>query len=292
MNARFYSPTSGRFLTADIIMPGLTNPQAHNRYTYSFGNPLSWVDPTGHSPCSPDDNECHMGLVAADIHTLSGGMLLIHDLAAWTLAELRLILEAVQQIINGLQREAGTAEAARALLSSLIGGTAISLVRSGAEGLMGWNADERRIYIFDKGLQQSQAKITWDLAHEIGHVIETTWAAAAEFVQFTGGTYNETTASFLINELLWFEDDANRYAYSPGGLSGRAKNSRYESWSFNSRRHPSEDLAETIAFGILYGRGGGGSAPRAIGNNYHSYPGTVRMDYYQLIVDRVRGISP
>ncbi|MCL4872068.1 MAG: hypothetical protein KJ063_24165 [Anaerolineae bacterium] len=35
MNARFYSPTSGRFLTADIIMPGLTNPQAHNRYTYS-----------------------------------------------------------------------------------------------------------------------------------------------------------------------------------------------------------------------------------------------------------------
>ncbi len=48
MNARFYSPTIGRFLTADTIVPDAANPQAHNRYTYSLGNPLVFIDPTGH----------------------------------------------------------------------------------------------------------------------------------------------------------------------------------------------------------------------------------------------------
>ncbi|MCL4872315.1 MAG: RHS repeat-associated core domain-containing protein [Anaerolineae bacterium] len=48
MNARFYSPTSGRFLTADTLIPSPANPQAHNRYTYSLGNPIRFIDPSGH----------------------------------------------------------------------------------------------------------------------------------------------------------------------------------------------------------------------------------------------------
>ncbi len=50
MNARFYSPTSGRFLTADTLIPSPTNPQSHNRYSYVLGNAVNLIDPSGHYP--------------------------------------------------------------------------------------------------------------------------------------------------------------------------------------------------------------------------------------------------
>ncbi len=46
--ARFYSPTLGRFLSADTIIPGAANPQSFNRYSYVLNNPLRYIDPTGH----------------------------------------------------------------------------------------------------------------------------------------------------------------------------------------------------------------------------------------------------
>lgn len=46
----------GRFASADTIIPGPTNPQAHNRYSYVLGNPLRLVDPSGHGQCDPDNN--------------------------------------------------------------------------------------------------------------------------------------------------------------------------------------------------------------------------------------------
>ncbi len=51
MNARYYIPGLGRFLTADTLVPSPTNPQSHNRYSYVLGNPLVLVDPTGHASC-------------------------------------------------------------------------------------------------------------------------------------------------------------------------------------------------------------------------------------------------
>jgi RHS repeat-associated protein len=51
--ARFYSPTLGRFLSADTIVPGAGNPQALNRYSMVLNNPLRYTDPTGHCPAPP-----------------------------------------------------------------------------------------------------------------------------------------------------------------------------------------------------------------------------------------------
>ncbi len=48
MNARYYIPGLGRFLTADTLIPDPTNPQSHNRYSYVINNPTGLVDPTGH----------------------------------------------------------------------------------------------------------------------------------------------------------------------------------------------------------------------------------------------------
>jgi RHS repeat-associated protein len=48
MGARWYDPALGRFLSPDSIIPDPANPQSLNRYSYTVGNPLRFVDPTGH----------------------------------------------------------------------------------------------------------------------------------------------------------------------------------------------------------------------------------------------------
>jgi len=48
--ARFYSPALGRFIQPDTIIPSPANPQAWNRYTYVYNNPILYNDPTGHNP--------------------------------------------------------------------------------------------------------------------------------------------------------------------------------------------------------------------------------------------------
>jgi len=48
MNARYYLPEVGRFVSADTIVPDPVNPQSYNRYSYVHNNPLNLKDPTGH----------------------------------------------------------------------------------------------------------------------------------------------------------------------------------------------------------------------------------------------------
>jgi RHS repeat-associated protein len=50
MNARYYDPRLGRFLSPDSLVPSAEDPQALNRYTYVYNNPISNTDPTGHVP--------------------------------------------------------------------------------------------------------------------------------------------------------------------------------------------------------------------------------------------------
>ncbi len=51
-NARFYSASVGRFVSADSMVPQADNSQDLNRYSYVGNNPLKYVDPTGHLACS------------------------------------------------------------------------------------------------------------------------------------------------------------------------------------------------------------------------------------------------
>lgn len=48
MNARLYDPLTGRFLSADSVIPDPTMAAAYNRYAYVYNNPTRYVDPTGH----------------------------------------------------------------------------------------------------------------------------------------------------------------------------------------------------------------------------------------------------
>jgi len=58
--ARFYDPALGRFISADTVVPNPGNPQALNRYSYCYNNPLRYVDPTGHY--SEDEIMKHFGV--------------------------------------------------------------------------------------------------------------------------------------------------------------------------------------------------------------------------------------
>ena len=46
--ARYYDPLIGRFISADTVVQGFTNPQTLNRYSYCVNNPLKYVDSSGH----------------------------------------------------------------------------------------------------------------------------------------------------------------------------------------------------------------------------------------------------
>lgn len=48
--ARMYSPSLGRFVSADTVIPNPGNPQDLNRYAYVRNSPLAYVDPDGQFP--------------------------------------------------------------------------------------------------------------------------------------------------------------------------------------------------------------------------------------------------
>jgi RHS repeat-associated protein len=50
MGGRYYDATLSRFISADDIIPDPENPQAYNRYSYVYNNPLNHTDPSGHVP--------------------------------------------------------------------------------------------------------------------------------------------------------------------------------------------------------------------------------------------------
>jgi hypothetical protein len=63
MNARYYSPYINRFISADTIVPDPADPQSFNRYSYTYNNPLKYIDPSGHNvDCSPASFDCSQPL--------------------------------------------------------------------------------------------------------------------------------------------------------------------------------------------------------------------------------------
>jgi RHS repeat-associated protein len=48
MNARYYDPALGVFLSPDTVVPDAGTVIDYNRFMYARGNPLRYVDPSGH----------------------------------------------------------------------------------------------------------------------------------------------------------------------------------------------------------------------------------------------------
>ena len=50
LGARYYDPSTGRFMSMDPLLGRLSDPQSIDRYVYCFNNPLIYRDRTGHEP--------------------------------------------------------------------------------------------------------------------------------------------------------------------------------------------------------------------------------------------------
>ncbi|MEZ4736341.1 MAG: polymorphic toxin-type HINT domain-containing protein [Caldilineaceae bacterium] len=55
-NARYYDPEIGTFISPDTLVPDPTNVFAYNRYMYVAGNPMKYVDPSGHTGIAIHDS--------------------------------------------------------------------------------------------------------------------------------------------------------------------------------------------------------------------------------------------
>ena len=49
LNARYYSPAAGTFLTQDTYRGSRSRTSTLNYYAYCAGNPISYTDPSGHA---------------------------------------------------------------------------------------------------------------------------------------------------------------------------------------------------------------------------------------------------
>lgn len=58
LRARYYEPTTGRFISKDTYEGTLTNPLTLNLYTYCLNNPIRYLDPTGHYVSDFDKEHC------------------------------------------------------------------------------------------------------------------------------------------------------------------------------------------------------------------------------------------
>jgi len=65
-NARYLDPQLGRFVQPDTIVPEPSDPQALNRYSYVFNNPVRYRDPSGHWVESALD----LAFIAYDIYDI------------------------------------------------------------------------------------------------------------------------------------------------------------------------------------------------------------------------------
>lgn len=66
-NGRVYDPALGRFLSVDPVFQAPTNAQSLNPYSYVMNNPLSLVDPSGYSTCSPAGSGTNNGAACQQV---------------------------------------------------------------------------------------------------------------------------------------------------------------------------------------------------------------------------------
>jgi len=73
MNARYYDPSLGIFLSEDTYKGSIYSSVTHNLYSYTGNNPISFIDPTGHRLVSVIDGETGTGKTVPKPSTGNGG---------------------------------------------------------------------------------------------------------------------------------------------------------------------------------------------------------------------------
>ena len=77
MQARYYDPATGRFLSVDPVSPVAGGTFGFNRYSYASNNPILYLDPDGRDPCT-STADCQARLQLADAAVSRDASFMVH----------------------------------------------------------------------------------------------------------------------------------------------------------------------------------------------------------------------
>ena len=175
MNARFYISGVYRFATADTIVPDPANPQAYNRYSYVYNNPILYNDPSGH--CASNDEDCWSYLenvFCQDICSNWNEWIRLTFGPSWKIDDLKLIRESLLATKFALQN-VGLTDWKSVMTSFKFFKTDTVAGRSPTEKNAFFAPLSDGTYgigIFAKLFEASQINVVFGLLHEIGHAID------------------------------------------------------------------------------------------------------------------------
>jgi len=172
-NARYYSQTLGRFVSADTIVPGAGEPQALNRFSYVLGNPLRLIDPSGHTQicsqrCEEEYDNRWANLARYGVK-LKG---------SWTMADAMVIKDEIKAIANKLVSACNSCASlvpAFEVFNKVFGRTTIELLNDGkglgcAASAVGFSCSEGTRGKLSAPTQKGL--VTHELGHTFDHNID------------------------------------------------------------------------------------------------------------------------
>jgi RHS repeat-associated protein len=257
MNARFYSSVSGRFVSADTIVPKPNNPQSSNRYSYGLNNPLKYIDPSGHcdakadrktDPCWIQHNQIanQLGYIPDGLDAWQTPQLA--DLFAWMTAGIQFSYS------NGAGKWSaanfGDALTALGLVSGKLGSRTLSLL-----GLKGGHhlTLEKVVTNQYNGLTNYGDIIYLNMSafhydnyidvtiHELGHVID--WTVSGGRIGHT----NPNRAGDYWSEVSYEWSSATSWRQNPDSGAWRQSDLKGAASGYGLNA-PAEDFAETFTW--------------------------------------------
>jgi hypothetical protein len=218
--ARYYSPTLGRFLSADSLTPG--GPEGLNRYSYANNSPINFNDPSGH--CVQNDRAC-LGTLAQ----IQGNFRVTIDDSTrlWTLDALHAIQAGMQALMDKMGKGHFLEE---------FSGVSFTIDDCGDHYLCTWG--NKDIVVPPEFLDpQDTTYVTHETVHEFSHIWDDNCddCMSKGLLDVTGGKYYEGVHTF-IGKII-------PATYKPGG---------HPPTSY-AMSNPREDWAESVTAVVFPG---------------------------------------
>ena len=214
------------FASADTIVPDPTNPQAYNRYSYVYNNPIRFNDPSGHCGADTGDDaddlteECER--IESELET-KYGIDISYGLTQrlqWTHEEMILLEKSIQNM------------AAKMDDMSFLDGLTIKRRRWRESSWQGYDATydqgDNQIDFYNNTFNDSDDTAQWIILHEMGHAFDNhIGRAGTEQAQHL--IYNHMTVTNC-NYFNLCDFDMHSFSQYPGSSSGY-DTTRVNMWS-------------------------------------------------------------
>jgi RHS repeat-associated protein len=261
LHARYYSNVSGRFISADTIVPKPTSPQQFNRYSYGLNNPIKYIDPSGHCSQEYDDWRCwdewelaktQLGFIPSGLGDWSWGQL--HQLRGWLDRGISFVNQMINQVAhNWSASEIGTVVSTlETVQSKMNGGTGIDkllgLKSAGGPGIEFQRGDGNFSNLSCHCSIELYNISSDAISHELGHMVDWNARSAGSKVPFSESTN-------WLNAAGWSLDSEDRWRISASGIDGASTYYAYAGAPNLTVANPNEDFSESFDWLITRGVG-------------------------------------